>query len=108
MDKTTAIGVCYAVGALTVGFTLLWLLTRRPSEAERAAAARARIGMPPVDSYEGPDSLRLMQELDAHLDSYMAHLAGLYERPHIGLDPVHAAGLDRLRDAIRDQTKGEL
>lgn len=38
----------------------------------------------------GPDALRLLQELDVHLDEYVA------------ADPELAAGFDRLRDAIRD------
>jgi hypothetical protein len=44
----------------------------------------------------GPDALRLLQELNAHLDEYVL------------TDPELAAGFDRLRTAIRDeQQKGE-
>jgi hypothetical protein len=39
----------------------------------------------------GPDALRLLQELDAHLDEYVL------------ADPELAAGFDRLRTAIRDE-----
>lgn len=45
----------------------------------------------------GPDALRLLQDLDAHLDEYVA------------ADTELAAGFARLRQAIRDeQQKGEL
>lgn len=49
------------------------------------------------DPYEvGPDALRLLAELDAHLNEYVAADAEL------------AAGFDRLRQAIRDeQQKGD-
>lgn len=43
----------------------------------------------------GPDSLRLLQELDAHLDDYVA------------ADPELAAGFDRLRDALREHRQQE-
>jgi monomeric isocitrate dehydrogenase len=39
----------------------------------------------------GPDALRLLQELDAHLDEYLL------------ANPDVAAGFDRLRAAIRDE-----
>lgn len=67
---------------------------RRPLERDRLIREAHDVG---------PDNLRLLEELDAHLDAYMAQLAGLYERPHIALDPVYAAGLERLRDATCDQ-----
>ncbi|MFE9764649.1 hypothetical protein ACFYPC_08980 [Streptomyces sp. NPDC005808] len=54
--------------------------------------------------YEGPDSLRLMEDLDAHLDRHFAELSGLYER--LGppdLDPEVQAGLARLHDAVRPE-----
>lgn len=38
----------------------------------------------------GPDALRLLEDLDAHLDEYVA------------ADPELAAGFGRLRDAIRE------
>ncbi|MFJ2000306.1 hypothetical protein [Streptomyces chartreusis] len=73
---------------------------RRPLERDRIIAA-AR------DSYVGPDSLRLLQDLDAHLDAYADQVAGLYEQPPVSPDPVLAAGHARLTDAIHnDQTKG--
>lgn len=75
---------------------------RRPLERDRIIAA-AR------DGYEGPDSLRLLEDLDTHLDTYAAQVTGLYEQPTIAPDPVLAAGSDRLRDTVRnEQQKGEL
>lgn len=77
---------------------------RRPSERDRIIAA-AR------DSYQGPDSLRLLEDLEAHIDAYGMAIEGLYEQPHTAPDPVLAAGTGRLWDAVRDtqnQTKGEL
>lgn len=45
----------------------------------------------------GPDALRLLKDLDTHLDEYVA------------ADTELAAGFDRLRRAVRDeQQKGEL
>jgi hypothetical protein len=55
-----------------------------------------------ADSYQGPDSLRLLQDLEAHMDAYGARVVGLYEQPHVAPDPVFAAGCDRLRGAVRD------
>jgi len=48
----------------------------------------------------GPDALRLLEDLDAHLDQQFSALAGLYER--LG-PPDLDAGCDRLRQAIRDE-----
>lgn len=72
---------------------------RRPLERDRIIAAAH-------DSYQGPDSLRLLEDLEAHMDAYGTQVAGLYEKPAASPDPVLAAGCDRLRDAIHnDQTK---
>lgn len=43
----------------------------------------------------GPDALRLLQELDTHLDEYVA------------ADPELSAGFDRLRNALREHRKEE-
>lgn len=50
------------------------------------------------DPYDvGPDALRLLEDLDTHLDEYVA------------ADTELSAGFDRLRQAVRDeQQKGEL
>lgn len=79
-----------------------WCLARakrRPSERARIiAAARARTGLDADDGHDvGPDSLRLLEDLDAHLDRY------LIDHPDV------ADGFARLRQAVRDeQQKGEL
>lgn len=59
----------------------------------------------------GPDALRLLTELDAHLDAYFARLSHLFEElgPPPSPDPMEA-GRQRLMDAVRDnqnQHKGE-
>lgn len=75
-------------------------LCRAAGMASRAEEAREE---PTHDV--GPDSLRLLQDLDAHLDAHAAQLAGLYER----LGPPAStwdAGCERLWDAIRDEQKG--
>lgn len=61
---------------------LLWQI-HRAWKAEQAQNA---------DPYDvGPDALRLLEELDTHLDNYVAADAEL------------AAGFDRLRQAVRDE-----
>lgn len=75
------------------------------------AAAIWRTGRPrktsPTVHDVGPDALRLLEDLDAHLDQYAAHLAGLYERSGAP-DPAWDAGRERLWDDIRDNhTKGD-
>lgn len=103
--------VVYSVIASIIAvYTLLGICIhcvnrRRPLERDQVIAA-AR------DSYQGPDSLRLMQDLDAHLDDYAEHLSGLYEPagPPPSPDPMWDPGRERLWDAIRDtnhHTKGD-
>lgn len=79
-----------AAATLTVAIVLAALagVLWRISRAHRAyTAARHDVG---------PDTLRLLQELDAHLDNYVA------------ADDELAAGFDRLRAAVRDeQQKGD-
>lgn len=89
-DKVVVILVVSIVGAAVCAWQLRRAL-REPVDAE-------------VQHDVGADSLRLLEELDAHLDAHFAKLAGLYERlgPPPGPDPM-AAGLDRLRGAIRDE-----
>ena len=106
--STTAAAVTVVL-FLVVGLTAAhWVICR----LRGAASTRDRLireAHERADSYEGPDSLRLMQDLDAHLNAYAAQVTGLYEQPAVAPDPVLAAGRDRLRDAIRnDQTEGEL
>lgn len=76
---------------------------RRPSEEARAAEAAARVGLVPAGpdhddewQYDGPDSLRLLEDLDEHFDLFVAS------------DPELAARMEQLWNAVRDeQNKGE-
>jgi hypothetical protein len=98
MNATT---VCWLTAAVLfpAGLLLLALgLCRVGGQASRAEEAREETVHP-----VGPDSLRLLEDLDAHLD---AHLAGLYER--LGPpDPQWDSGCERLWDAVRDAQKGD-
>lgn len=88
MSTVSAIVATITVLAF-VGAVVCWrmsLVLRRSLHRDQAADT--------VDV--GPDALRLLEDLDAHLDEYVA------------ADPELAAGFGRLRDAIRDeQQKGE-
>lgn len=77
---------------------------RRPSERARIIAAARRNQDVDLDRDVGPDSLRLLQDLDAHLDEYAATLTGLYEP---AAAPAPHAGLAELRQAIRDEQQKE-
>lgn len=66
------------------------------SRALRHAAEQIR-------HYDGPDSLRLLEDLETHMKAYGNTIADLYEP----VGPAHP-GLNQLRAAIRnEQTKGE-
>lgn len=95
---------CWLIAAVLLLVGLLLVaggLCRVGGKASRAEEAREE----PVHDV-GPDSLRLLQDLDAHLDAHAAQLAGLYER--LGPPgPEWDAGCERLWDAIRDVQKGD-
>ncbi|GAA3851891.1 hypothetical protein GCM10023084_02630 [Streptomyces lacrimifluminis] len=101
MSTVTA---CWLIAAVLfpVGLLLLALgLCRVGGQASRAEEAREE-----TTHDVGPDPLRLMQDLDAHLDAHAAQLAGLYER--LGPPgPEWDAGCERLWDAVRDHQKGD-
>lgn len=108
MSAETLINIAIAVVLVASGITLIRLdFQPRPSLKERIAAARARVGRgAPERQYDGPDSLRLMQDLDTHLDEYFAELSHLFEE--LGPPPTSAEGLAQLKRAIRDEhTKGD-
>lgn len=104
--NTIANLACAALIAL-LGGIFIWLCRDdKPTEAERVAAARARVGMPPSgpgleDEHDvGPDALRLLEDLDDHLDRFVAN------------DPEVKAGLSRLFEALgappaSDEQEGE-
>ncbi|MFI8294472.1 hypothetical protein ACIGCZ_00845 [Streptomyces nigra] len=99
MTTVVIVVVCAVLALYTaIAVHLLRRECRRPLERDRIIA----------DSYQGPDSLRLMQDLDAHLDAHFAKVAGLYERlgPPPALDPM-AAGCERLRRAVSDEQQKE-
>lgn len=87
-----------------VAVALVWQVRRvlnEPLERDRIVAeARRRAEelfgtAPEPEPYGGPDSLRLLQDTDDFLN-------GLVDGA-----PELAAGFDRLRQAIRDEQKGE-
>lgn len=81
MDAATVINLTYVGAALAAGIGVLWLSgPRRPSLAKRVAAARTRAGLgAPEWEYDGPDSLRLLQDLEAHMKAYGAAVADFYD-----------------------------
>ncbi|WP_030682115.1 hypothetical protein [Streptomyces cellulosae] len=89
MNGNTIASLAAAALLAVLGGTLVWLCWEpKPTEAERAEAARARVGLPLTgpgltgeDEHDvGPDALRLLADLDAHLDQQFAQLANLYQR----------------------------
>lgn len=74
--------------AVLIAFAVaVWLLTRdeKPAEEQRVAAARRRVGLAfncrPCEEpvYDGPDSLRLLEDLEADMKAYGAAVADYYE-----------------------------
>jgi hypothetical protein len=102
------------------GWWLLWGLVvavvawqtrqalREPLERDRIIADARRHQAAPAHDV-GPDQLRLLEDLDAHLDQYFARMSHLFEElgPPISPDPMAHPGCDRLRQAIRDQREGD-
>lgn len=83
MSSLEAFAIVCAV--LLVGTPVCLWQIHRAWRAEQAKNA---------DPYDvGPDALRLLQDLDTHLDEYVA------------ADTELAAGFDRLRRAIRDEQR---
>ena len=87
---------------------LAWLIYRAITTEDVVNAALAD------DRHDvGPDQLRLLQDLDAHLDQYFARVSHLFEElgPPITPDPMahldNDAGCDRLLKAIRDHREEE-
>lgn len=99
----SATAACWLIAAVLFpgGVLLVLGLCRAGGHASRAEEAREE-----TVHDVGPDALRLLQDLDAHLDAHAARLAGLYER--LGPpDPAWDAGRERLYDAVRDHQKGD-
>jgi hypothetical protein len=103
VSTTTALGIGYAAVFFALA-TAIWRArpTHRTSKRRRAAAARERIIRESLEArgYISPHDPRLPAWLDKRLDDYAAL--------DPDLAPVFTPGLDRLRQAIRDeQQKGE-
>jgi hypothetical protein len=93
MSGNTIANIAYAAFIAILGVILVCLCWEpKTTEAERVTAARARVGLDIEDEHDvGPDSLRLLEDLDAHLDNFVAN------------DPEVKAGLARLHAAIHDE-----
>jgi hypothetical protein len=105
-DKVVIIIAVSLVGALVCAWQVRRAL-REPLERDLivAAARRRAVLLNEVKHDVGPDALRLLEDLDAHLDDYYARLSHLFEG--LGPPPSHVTGLRRLRQAVRDeQQKG--
>ena len=101
--STTAAAVTVVVFLVVVLTAAHWVICR----LRRAASTRDRLireAHQRADSYEGPDSLRLLEDLEAHMKAYGKAVADLYEPvgPSPGPDPMWDAGCERLWDAVRD------
>lgn len=73
MSDAAATVIAGVIGAYTA--LAIWLRRRdrkRPSERDQLIAAAH-------DHYEGPDSLRLLQDLEAHMKAYGEAVADLYD-----------------------------
>lgn len=70
---TAAYGLVYGLLGLAI-----WRVNRprRPALKARITAARQRTG---IDDYDGPDSLRLLEDLEAHMKAYAAEVADFYD-----------------------------
>ncbi len=80
------------------------VLVRRAREAHAAVDRILDESCPPSVVEPGPDPLRLLAGLDAHLNAYAATVADLYE-PAAAPTVLHHPGLDQLRQAVRDEQK---
>ncbi|MFS8200512.1 hypothetical protein ACLVWQ_17720 (plasmid) [Streptomyces sp. CWNU-52B] len=104
MSADRLVTVICVVGATFCAWRVRSALRGPLERARLIADATARTA---DDGHDvGPDALRLLEDLDAHLDGYFARVSHLFEE--LGSPPVDPAGLDRLRAAVRDdQPKGD-
>lgn len=106
MSTTTAALIVAAFLAVSLGGTYLVLRWAVRPESERDRIIRESCTptrREPDWIYTGPDALKLLVDLDAHLDGYFAPMAHLFEPPEPDAELV--AGCDRLRDAIDEHRK---
>lgn len=76
----------------------------RAGDGRARAIAEESASFTPTVHDVGPDALRLLEDLDAHLDRHFAEVAALYER--VGPPGPDLVGLDRLHQAVRDEPDG--
>ena len=75
--SATAIVIDLMVAVLLLlAAALLLGMCRNAARADRAAERQAQA---PVDSYQGPDSLRLLEDLEAHMKAYGNEVADYYD-----------------------------
>lgn len=85
MSHEALANAAYIAGLLALAGFLIWACRDdKPTEEERVAAARRRVGLMPLMAreewvYEGPDSLQLLEDLEAHMKAYGARVADLYD-----------------------------
>jgi len=96
MSAESVINLAYAAFLLTFAL-VVWRVCREPRPKKRNTTTAAQHDV-------GPDNLRLLQDLDAHLDEYVCEDPDLWDAFGRGGNwDVFNPGLDRLRDAIRDE-----
>ncbi|MFE2967511.1 hypothetical protein ACFXKC_28335 [Streptomyces sp. NPDC059340] len=88
---------------------VIWLQVRRALQECDRIITDAQVRTETVHDV-GPDSLRLLENTDAHITEYVAEDPDLWEAfgpgapvPDLTTHPDFAAGFDRLRQAIRDE-----
>lgn len=103
MSTLAAVLTIYAV--LSVSACGTYVLIRHATGRESTRDRIIREAHEPA----GPDALRLLEDLDTHLDTYSASVRGFYDDSLLALTgPELDASCDRLRAALRDeQRKGE-
>lgn len=81
MSAETLINIAIAAVLVAGGIALIRLdFQPRPSLKERIKAACARVGRgAPARQYDGPDSLRLLEDLEADLKAYGKTVADFYD-----------------------------
>lgn len=106
MSGLTGAVIVAAVVALTTLVLPGQLRRARAEESTKDRIIRESLTPAPREPdwvYTGPDALKLLVDLDAHLDAYFAPMAHLFEPPDADAELV--AGCDRLRDAINEHRK---
>lgn len=101
MSTASAACLTAAVTIVLVGLAFFLVGRAWADHIDRQALDAVQADDEPGEQYDGPDSLRLLQDLDAHLDPYFDRLAHLFEE--LGPPPAKCGGPDRLLRAVRDE-----